>query len=102
MPREALRTAYIEGYMGALAKPATTRRHVNVLDHMAGHFKKLLDGKTKAALHDVIADYAGGLVPLIVPVTLIAHYTRVLDVQWLARQSYLHPHPKEMMLRNHV
>jgi uncharacterized protein YbgA (DUF1722 family) len=43
-----------------------------------------------------------GLVPLVVPVTLIGHHVRRLEIDHLAGQSFLEPHPKELMLRNHV
>ena len=43
-----------------------------------------------------------GLVPLVVPITLIAHHVRHLGIEYLAGQTYLEPHPKELMLRNHV
>jgi uncharacterized protein YbgA (DUF1722 family) len=38
----------------------------------------------------------------VVPLTLLGHYVRVFEVAYLAEQTYLHPHPKELMLRNHV
>jgi uncharacterized protein YbgA (DUF1722 family) len=41
-------------------------------------------------------------VPLIVPVTLLRHHVRRFNVEYLAGQTYLEPHPKELMLRNHV
>ena len=50
----------------------------------------------------MIDAYHRGLIPLIVPVTLLAHYTRVFREPWLARQRYLHPQTRELMLRNHV
>jgi len=50
----------------------------------------------------VIAEYGAGLVPLVVPLTLLKHHVRRLDVAYLADQVYLTPHPKELMLRNHV
>jgi len=50
----------------------------------------------------VIADYHQGLTPLIVPLTLIKHYVQVFDVEYIREQVYLNPHPKELMLRNHV
>jgi len=50
----------------------------------------------------VIEDYRNGLVPLVVPLTLIRHYVRRFDVAYLRGQVYLEPHPKELMLRNHV
>ena len=53
-------------------------------------------------LQDTIDDYRRGLVPLIVPITLLRHHVRRHDVAYLAGQVYLDPHPKELMLRNHV
>jgi len=51
----------------------------------------------------VIADYRRGLVPLVVPITLLQHHLRRVPApEWLRRQSYLNPYPKELMLRNHV
>jgi uncharacterized protein YbgA (DUF1722 family) len=49
-----------------------------------------------------IEDYRRSLVPLIVPITLVAHYVRRFDVEYLKGQMYLNPHPKELALRNHV
>ena len=40
--------------------------------------------------------------PLIVPLTLFKHHVRRHKVEYLADQVYLDPHPKELMLRNHV
>ena len=102
MPRRELQRRYTTTFMQALAQLATTRRHTNVLQHMAGYFKTQLDGASTRELGAVIDDYRRGLVPLIVPVTLIRHYVRLHDVRYLAGQIYLEPHPKELMLRNHV
>jgi uncharacterized protein YbgA (DUF1722 family) len=41
-------------------------------------------------------------VPLVVPITLLRHHVRVHGVSYLEGQRYLAPHPKELMLRNHV
>ncbi|HVG70310.1 MAG TPA: DUF523 and DUF1722 domain-containing protein [Vicinamibacterales bacterium] len=100
--RRDLEGRYVDGFMRALAQLATTRRHTNVLQHMAGYFKDRLDAASKRELAEVIADYRRGLVPLVVPITLIRHHVRTLDVTYLAGQTYLEPHPKELMLRNHV
>jgi uncharacterized protein YbgA (DUF1722 family) len=37
-----------------------------------------------------------------VRLTLIKYHLRRLGVAYLADQGYLSPHPKELMLRNHV
>ena len=74
----------------------------NALQHMAGYFKDTLDAASKAELHQAITDYRLGLLPLIVPITLIRHHVRTHGVSYLDGQTYLAPHPKELMLRNHV
>ena len=89
-------------FMEALAVRATARKHVNVLEHLVGGFKGQLSPDERKELQDVIGDYHKGLTPLIVPATLIKHYVSRFDVAYLKNQIYLHPHPKELMLRNHV
>jgi uncharacterized protein YbgA (DUF1722 family) len=49
-----------------------------------------------------IDEYRRGLVPLVVPLTLLRHHVRAHDIGYLAGQTYLEPHPRELMLRNHV
>jgi uncharacterized protein YbgA (DUF1722 family)/uncharacterized protein YbbK (DUF523 family) len=100
--RRDLERHYVDGFMQALARLATARQHTNVLQHMAGYFKDRLDAASKRELVDAIADYRRSLVPLVVPLTLVRHHVRVLDMPYLAGQLYLDPHPKELMLCNHV
>jgi uncharacterized protein YbgA (DUF1722 family) len=101
-PREAWLDRYREGFMRALETRATPRKHVNVLQHIMGFFKTHLAAPEKRELLGLIDDYRRGLVPLVVPVTLINHYVARFDVAYVREQVYLHPHPKELMLRNHV
>lgn len=100
-PKE-LAARYGELFMKALAVPATVRKHVNVLQHLLGYFKDRLGAQEKRELVGAIDDYHRGLTPLIVPVTLLKHYVRLFDVSDIGDQIYLNPHPKELMLRNHV
>ncbi len=93
---------YGELFMKTLAVSATVRKHVNVLQHILGYFKERLSVHEKAKLLHVIGDYHHGLTPLIVPLTLIKHYVQIFDVRYILDQVYLNPHPKELMLRNHV
>lgn len=101
-PRGELRDAYVSGVMTALSVPATPKKHANVLMHMVGHFRGRLDAASRDELLACIDDYRQELLPLVVPVTLVAHHVRRLGVDYLAGQVYLQPHPKELMLRNHV
>ena len=102
LPRGELRDRYEETLMRVLALPTTPGRHANVLTHMLGHVKARLDEPDKRELLSVIEDYRTRLVPLVVPVTLLRHHARRLAVAYLLGQTYLDPHPKELMLRNHV
>jgi uncharacterized protein YbgA (DUF1722 family) len=101
-PRAEVAHGYAEGFMGALKRLATRGRHANVLAHMAGFLRKAIDGSSRRELVSLIEDYRNGTVPLIVPLTLIRHHVRVHAIEYLARQSYLEPHPRELALRNHV
>jgi uncharacterized protein YbgA (DUF1722 family) len=50
-----------------------------------------------------IEDHRQGLLPLIVPLTLLKHHLNRYPVpEWVHQQVYLHPYPKKLMLRNHV
>jgi uncharacterized protein YbgA (DUF1722 family)/uncharacterized protein YbbK (DUF523 family) len=104
--KEHTPTVLYDRYQGLLmetlsAKP-TVKKSADVLLHMVGHFKKVLSADEKQELLEVISRYRETLIPLIVPVTLVAHYVRKYRVSYLERQVFLHPHPVELMLRNHV
>ncbi len=94
--------AYIRTMMEGLRLIATSRKNTNVLDHIMGYFKKQLAGDEKQELLEIIGNYHKGVLPLIVPITVLNHYVRKYDEPYLKRQHYLNPHPLELMLRNHV
>jgi uncharacterized protein YbgA (DUF1722 family)/uncharacterized protein YbbK (DUF523 family) len=100
--RVALLAQYEGQFMEALAVPSSVKKNVNVLQHVMGYFRDYLSADEKAELLELIRNYADSLVPLTVPLTLINHYVRKYDVDYLKEQVYLSPHPAELMLRNHV
>jgi uncharacterized protein YbgA (DUF1722 family)/uncharacterized protein YbbK (DUF523 family) len=100
--RAQLEGRYGQLFMAALRAKATRARHANVLHHVLGFLKRHLDARDKAEMVDVIADYRRGLVPLVVPLTLLKHHLARIDMPYVHDQIYLNPHPKELMLRNHV
>ncbi len=89
-------------FMEALAVTATRRKHVNVLQHLIGHMKERLTKAERQELDDVVEDYRQGLVPLVVPLTLVNHHAIRHGIAYLRDQVYLNPHPKELKLRNHI
>ena len=102
LPRAELRTRYETQFMAALARRATPGRNANVLEHMSGHLREHLGAEDRAELAGLIRDHRVGLSPLAVPLTLIRHHARRHAVAYLLGQVWLDPHPKELMLRNHV
>ncbi|MCH2186551.1 DUF523 and DUF1722 domain-containing protein [Myxococcota bacterium] len=92
---------YQAGFMEAMKTLATPGRNANVLNHAAGHLKHL-PAASRQELAALIDDYREGLVPLVAPIMLLRHHARTGAVEYLNGQTYLEPHPKELMLRNHV
>ena len=101
-PFAALLQEYGAGLMAGLKVKASTKKHANVLSHLQGYLKQHLDATDKAELVTCIDDYRQGLVPLVVPLTLLQHHFRRHPHAWVAEQTYLQPYPAELMLRNHV
>jgi uncharacterized protein YbgA (DUF1722 family)/uncharacterized protein YbbK (DUF523 family) len=97
---DALADRYIARLMEAMKTRATRKRHANVLQHLLGYLRKHVDSANRADLVGVIDDYRLGLVPLVVPVTLLQHHFRRNPHPYISRQVYLNPHPRELMLRN--
>ena len=100
--RSTLCENYAALFMETLRIRTTVKKHVNVLQHIFGFLKNSLSGKSKSDILAVIEDYRRGIIPLIVPVTLLDHHVRTNDIPYIKDQIYLHPHPRELMLRNHV
>ena len=97
---DALAGRYINRLMEVLNAQASRKRHVNVLQHVLGYLRKHVDAANRADLVDVIDDYRRGVVPLVVPVTLLKHHFRRSPNSYISQQVYMDPHPRELMLRN--
>lgn len=102
IPDDQLLQSYEDELHLAMSMRASTKRHTNVLYHAIGYLKNALEPVEKQELVQLIEDYRKGLVPLIVPMTLIRHHVMKHEIPYLKGQLYLEPHPKELMLRNRV
>jgi uncharacterized protein YbgA (DUF1722 family)/uncharacterized protein YbbK (DUF523 family) len=102
IPLPELYERYQTQLMEALRLKTTIKKNVNVLLHVMGFFKKNLSSAEKAELLEIIDEYRKEYIPLIVPITLLNHYMRKYEQFYLKEQYYLHPHPIELKLRNHV
>jgi len=99
---EYFRQKYLAMLMEGLGVKSTPKKNANVLLHILGFLKKQLSAEEKKDILATIEDYHHQIVPLIVPLTLVRHYVNKHDIAYIRDQIYLNPHPKELMLRNHV
>jgi len=99
---EELKARYSKLFMDALTYKSTPKKNTNVLLHMTGFLKKILTSDEKEDILATIEDYRKELLPIVVPITLIQHQVKKHKIEYLQDQVYLNPHPKELMLRNHV
>lgn len=99
---EEIAQEYITTLMSHLEKRATRKTHTNALLHIRGYFKGKLSKLEQQELSQVIDDYRSGIIPLVVPITLLQHYTRKLGSEYIEQQLYLQPYPYKLGLRNGI
>ncbi|MGR9114132.1 MAG: YbgA family protein [Gammaproteobacteria bacterium] len=93
---------YSLNLMQSLKKIATRGNHVNVLQHIQGYLKKNLDADDKAELSETIERYRLGIVPLIVPITLLKHHFRKQPNPFIEQSYYMSPYPEELTVLNEI
>lgn len=103
-PIDDILNEYRLAFMGAIRKPASRGTHCNALQHLQGYLKTHLDTHEKQSLSKSIHDYRNGIVPLVVPVTLLNHFSHQHfdNDAYINQQSYLNPHPEHLGLRNAI
>lgn len=99
---DRLAEKYLEAMMLNLKVIATKKNHVNTLQHIQGYLKNSLDAGDKEELTAAIKDYRNGLLPLIVPITLLRHHFRKFPNEYITHSYYMSPYPGELMLLNHI
>ncbi len=94
--------SYLSILMEGLSRPAGRRGHANVLSHLQGYLKRVLDGAARRELDEVIHGYRRGELPLLAPVTLLKHHLKRFPDEYIERQVYLEPHPGYAGLRREL
>ncbi len=101
-PLETFAPAYFSQLMRALKKTASRGTHSNVLQHLSGYLKHDIGQDDKQELQRLISQYRQGIIPLVVPMTLLKHHFRRHPDRYIATQAYLQPHPEDLSLRNGI
>jgi uncharacterized protein YbbK (DUF523 family)/uncharacterized protein YbgA (DUF1722 family) len=85
--------AYIAQVMTILNRPVGRGAHINVLQHVLGHFRGTLQQPTRHALQFMLREYAHGHVRLAAVRGLFHHHAQQVGSQWLREQTYFAPYP---------
>lgn len=101
-PLESFVNEYFRDFMQAMGTCATRGTHSNVLQHLAGYLKRDLPPAEKSELQRLIDQYRAGVIPLVVPLTLLKHHFRLHPHPYINAQAYLQPHPEDLSLRNAI
>ena len=99
---DALAQEFITLLMDSLKSMASRKSRTNVLEHIRGYLKKQLSSDDKQELSQVINQYRSGIVPLVVPLTLLRHHFKRHHHDYIAKQVFFQPYPDQLSLRNHI
>lgn len=88
--------------MTALQRPASRQGFSNALSHIQGYLKRRISSGERVSLDGVIQQYRLGLVPLVVPVTLLNHYFKQYPDAYIGQQVFLSSYPDQLGIGNHL
>jgi uncharacterized protein YbbK (DUF523 family)/uncharacterized protein YbgA (DUF1722 family) len=91
---------YINVFMHAIKKPITRKRHANILVKLQRFLKNHMSVPEKNELNALLGHYRTGVVPLVVPMTLLRFLMR--KYEQLDALSMSHLYPMELGLENRI
>ena len=80
---------YAGDLMAALVEPPTRGSHVNVLQHLAGYFKRRATPPEYAALTACVEGFANGSLALEEAIRRLKQLALAYEEDYIARQVYL-------------
>lgn len=102
MTIEELGHQYFELFMQTLARKATRKTNTNVLMHLQGYLKTKLNRRQTESLCEAIEQYRTGILPIIVPVSLMKGHFHNHPNNYIEKQAFLQPYPEDLSLRNRI
>jgi len=96
------REQYIHRFMQVMKVTTQRGRQVNVLQHVMGYLKQVINSDDKQELLALFEAYRKNQLPLITPITLLRHHLRVHPQKYISEQHYLQPFPEQLALRSSI
>lgn len=89
---------YIHRFMKATAKPAPRKRQANVLVRLHRYLKALMNEAERSESLSLIEQYRQGIVPLVVPMTLLKFFMK----KYRPEAPIYEPYPHRLGLQNDI
>lgn len=99
---DELASRYINTFMKTLTQQATRKSHTNVMLHLLGYIKHTAHKQDRQKTLEMIEKYRQGIIPLIVPLSLLRHLLETKGSDYVKTQAYLNPYPEQLGLRNKI
>ena len=93
---------YKIGFLKALGEKGNISKTYNVLLHIFGYFKKLINKDEKEHILTACTEYKQRIIPLIAVIKILNLYVKRFDDKYLKVQKFLNPYPKELALRSNL
>lgn len=93
---------YKTEFTKAIALKGDRNKTYNVVLHIFGYFKKDLSKEEKELILSSFDEYKDGIIPLIAVTKILNLLVTRFDEQYLKKQKFLNPYPKELALRSDV
>jgi len=97
LPIEDVIPKYEKHLQDALSKNPRRSSHINTLMHGIGYFSKKLTSKEKTYFLDLLEGYRSAKIPLSAILTVLDAWIVKYDEEYLARQTFFEPYPRELM-----
>jgi len=93
---------YKHGFLEAIAIKGNKGKTYNILQHIFGYFSKEITTGEKEELLLAMNEYKEGIIPLITVIKMFNLYIKRFEIEYLAKQKFLHPYPNELALRSDI
>lgn len=91
---------YIKIFMQAMKKPVRRPQQANLLFRIQKHIKRCLSKEEKAEVMTLIEQYRQGIVPFIVPMTVLKFFVGKYKAD--TNIAAMNPYPAQLGLQNHI
>ncbi|MEO0285928.1 MAG: DUF523 and DUF1722 domain-containing protein [candidate division WOR-3 bacterium] len=87
---------YIDIFRDAMKKKPNPRAHVNVIQHVVGHFSEFLGKGEKIHIQGLLRKFVEGRISLSVLLEILRNFALRFEDEYLITQAYLRPFPDEL------